>query len=110
MGRLTSSTHPTSGRRTAVPRRIKDLMTDRAAVGFVGREREVELLLGVLAEDAPPVWHVHGIAGIGKSSLLDVFATAARGRGAAVVRVDCRTVEPTSRAFLLALGAEIDGE
>jgi DNA-binding response OmpR family regulator len=98
------------GRRTAVTRRIKDLMTDRAAVDFVGREREVALLLGILGENAPPVWHVHGLAGMGKSSLLDVFAAAARGRGAAVVRVDCRTVEPTSRAFLLALGAAVDGE
>jgi DNA-binding response OmpR family regulator len=93
-----------------VTRRIKDLMTDRAAADFVGREREVALLLGILAENAPPVWHVHGIAGIGKSSLLDVFAAAARGRGAAVVRVDCRAVEPTSRAFLRAVGAEVDGE
>ncbi|HET8627153.1 MAG TPA: winged helix-turn-helix domain-containing protein, partial [Thermomicrobiales bacterium] len=87
-----------------------DLMTDRAAVGFVGRERKVTLLLGILDANAPPIWHVHGIPGIGKSSLLDAFAAAARERGAAVVRVDCRMVEPTSRAFLRALGAEVDGE
>ena len=49
--------------------------------------------------------------GIGKSSLLEVFAARARAHGARVVRIDCRAVEPTARGFLhelsVALGEEL---
>ena len=38
---------------------------------------------------------MHGIAGVGKSTLLKAFAGEARSRGATVVRIDCRSIEPT---------------
>ncbi len=54
-------------------------------------------------DGGPVVMHVHGIAGIGKSTLLDGFAARARELGASVVRIDCRAVEPTARGFLAEL-------
>ena len=47
--------------------------------------------------------HVHGVAGIGKSSLLEAFARRTRAQGIRVVRIDCRTVEPTARGLLTEL-------
>ena len=49
--------------------------------------------------------HLHGIAGSGKSTLLDVFAQRARAAGATVVRLDCRSIEPTETGFLSELAA-----
>jgi hypothetical protein len=43
------------------------------------------------------------VAGIGKSSLLEVFAARVRATGGRVVRIDCRTVEPTVQGLLTEL-------
>jgi len=92
-------------------RLIRDVLEQRAAEHFFGREGELATLLEGLGEDGPPVTFLHGIAGIGKSSLLAVFAARARDGGAAVVQLDCRSIEPTERGFLhelgLALGTEL---
>lgn len=85
-------------------RRLGDLASERAYRMFAGRERELAALLEMLDPGGPVVSFVHGVAGIGKSSLLDVFAARARARGATVVRIDCRAVEPTARAFVAELG------
>jgi hypothetical protein len=68
----------------------------------------------VLAELTEPggsmlLVHLHGIAGVGKSSLLQVALAEARSRGATVVRLDCRAIEPTERGFVHELGAAIGG-
>jgi len=42
---------------------------------------------------------VHGLVGVGKSALLEASAEAARGLGATVVQIDCRSIEPTARGF-----------
>ena len=91
-------------------RRIKDVLADRADAGFVGRQAELDLLLGMLEEGAPPVWFLHGVPGVGKSRLLQVFAREVRQRGVAVVALDCRAVEPTPVAFLRELGAATAAE
>jgi len=91
-------------------RQVRDLLAQKAAEGFVGRAKELKILLDALEGDGPPVIYVHGIAGIGKTSLLETFAVQARGRGATVVRLDCRALEPTERGFLHALGAAIGGD
>jgi hypothetical protein len=92
-------------------RLIRDVLVQRAAEHFFGREDELATLLDALRDGGPPVTFVHGIAGIGKSSLLAVFAARARDSGAVVVQLDCRSIEPTERGFLhelgLALGAEL---
>src|SRR5215468_1580009 len=87
-------------------RRIGDLLAQRAREAFIGRSAELEVLLSIL-DDGPQVVFVHGIAGIGKSTLLEAFAEQARALGATVVRLDCRGMEPTERGFLHELGIAI---
>jgi len=57
-------------------------------------------MLRLIRDDGPRLMYVHGIAGIGKSTLLSSFATAVRTSGATVVGLDCRSIEPTERGFL----------
>jgi len=80
-------------------RRIGDLLAQRAREAFIGRSAELDVLLSML-DSGPQVVFIHGIAGIGKSTLLEAFAEQARTRGATVVRLDCRRMEPTRRGFL----------
>jgi hypothetical protein len=91
-------------------RRIKDLMAQQAAQHFVGREHEIAALMHFLDTDRPLVIHVHGIAGIGKSSLLETFTNQAREQGATAIRLDCREIEPTEQGFLRELGAAIGSD
>lgn len=87
-------------------RSIGDLLVQRARETFIGRSTEMEVLLSIL-DGGPQVVFVHGIAGIGKSTLLEAFAEQARARCATVVRLDCRRMEPTERGFLHELGIAI---
>jgi hypothetical protein len=57
-------------------------------------------MLRLIRDDGPRLMYVHGIAGIGKSTLLSAFATAVRTSAATVVGLDCRSIEPTERGFL----------
>ena len=83
--------------------KLGDVLSERALAHFAGREREVDTLLGLFEKGGPLVVHVHGVAGIGKSSLLEAFARRTRAQGIRVVRIDCRTVEPTARGLLTEL-------
>jgi hypothetical protein len=67
------------------------------------------MLRKLLDERGPLIVWVHGIAGIGKSLLLEVFLRQARASGATVLRLDGRGIEPTERGFLDALNAAIGG-
>ena len=89
--------------------RVQDLLDRRVAGNFVGRTEELCSLLEILADEGPVVVHLHGIAGIGKSRLLGVFAESARAEGATVIRLDCREIEPTEAGFLSALGTASGG-
>ncbi|HET6863012.1 MAG TPA: winged helix-turn-helix domain-containing protein [Pyrinomonadaceae bacterium] len=89
-------------------RLVKDLLAQTARETFVGRAKELSILTSLLA-DGPRVILLHGIAGVGKSALLSVFAEKARSYGAAVVALDCRTIEPTERGFLQELDTAIGG-
>ena len=80
-----------------------DILAERALAHFAGREREVDTLLGLFEKGGPLVVHVYGVAGIGKSSLLEAFARRTRAHGTRVVRIDCRNVEPTARGLLTEL-------
>lgn len=91
-------------------RRTGDLLAQRASETFVGRAGERATLLQALDEEGPSVLFVQGIGGMGKSRLLEAFAGEARARGASVIRLDCRVIEPTERGFLQALGAASGGE
>ena len=89
---------------------LGDLLASRRRRRFVGRTSEVELFRVALESPEPPflVLHIHGPPGIGKTSLLDVFAGLAADAGARVVRLDGRDLVPSPPAVLQALGA-VDG-
>jgi hypothetical protein len=67
-------------------------------------------LCDLVTKKTPLVIHLHGITGIGKSTLLDVFAELAIKRKIKVIRFDCRLIEPTERGFLHELGAALGVE
>ena len=87
---------------------MRELVEERSAE-IVGRAAEKAALLGMLEEGGQLVVFVHGIAGVGKSTLLEAFAGEARDLGATVVRIDCGSIEPTERGFLEALGTAVGG-
>src|SRR6266850_1688988 len=83
--------------------KLGDIVSERALAAFAGRERELQALFELFAKGGPLALYVHGVAGIGKSSLLEVFAARVRASGGRVLRVDCRAVEPTVHGFLTEL-------
>jgi hypothetical protein len=84
------------------------LLDQRSAQGLVGRAQELALLRRMTDRtDESLLIHLHGLAGVGKSTLLDAFIAEERAGGAIVVRLDCRGVEPTERGFLQEVGAAI---
>lgn len=94
----------------AMTLRVADLLARQARDEFVGRSAELATLRAALGRDGAHVVHVHGIAGIGKSTLLERFVIDAHALGAVVVRLDCRRMEPTETGFLHALCEAIGGE
>jgi hypothetical protein len=78
--------------------------------GLVGRESERAFLHSVLGEEGPLVAFIHGIGGVGKSSLVETFTVEARSRGAVVLRIDSGSIEPTPRGFLAAISDAIGGD
>jgi transcriptional regulator/AAA ATPase-like protein len=88
-------------------RTIADATKGRSAQVFVGRSREMRVLLDALEGEQAYVVHVYGVAGIGKSSLLSAFAKAAQDRGAAVIALDGRSLEPTDRGIQTALARSL---
>jgi hypothetical protein len=85
--------------------RLRDRLIRSSAECFVGRERDLAAIVAELAPDGAAATFVHGMGGIGKSSLLDAVAPRLEARGARVVRIDGRTVEPTVHGFLDAFRA-----
>jgi hypothetical protein len=74
-------------------------------VTLQGRERELASLQRVLEPNGPRVAFVYGVAGIGKSALLNAFASGVRGSGTQVWRIDCAAIDPTESSFRAALDA-----
>src|SRR3954462_10243485 len=74
-------------------------------VTLKGRERELASLQRVLDANGPRVAFVYGVAGIGKSALLNAFASGVRGFGIHVWQIDCAAIDPTESSFRAALDA-----
>jgi hypothetical protein len=74
-------------------------------VTLKGRERELASLQRVLDANGPRVAFVYGVAGIGKSALLNAFASSVRRSGTQVWRIDCSAIDPTESSFRVALDA-----
>jgi hypothetical protein len=70
-----------------------------------GRERELASLQRVLDANGPRVAFVYGVAGIGKSALLNAFEGNVRASGTQVWRIDCAAIDPTEASFRTALDA-----
>ena len=76
----------------------------------IGRTRERAQLQSLLEPDGPVVAYVHGLAGVGKSTLVNAFAADARGAGFDTIEIDGHVTSPTQRAFLAALpGGALEG-
>lgn len=90
--------------------RLRDWLNQQATRNFVGRKQEIEQLLYLITDRKLPVVFVHGIGGIGKSSLLNMFAAEAQARGAVVIRLDCRTIKPSPEGFVRELTNAIGGD
>jgi hypothetical protein len=86
-----------------VPQTLGCLLAQQAGE-ITGRERERAELRRLLEPDGPVVAHVHGLAGVGKTTLLHAFACEAGQAGAAVIELDGHVVAPTQREFMAALG------
>jgi hypothetical protein len=86
---------------------IGERLAQRAATAFVGRADELATLYELLRPDGPVVFYVHGIGGIGKSSLVTMFVRHARAEGCEVIYLDCRAIEPTETGFLHELAAAL---
>ncbi len=78
--------------------------------GLVGRESERAFLHSVLGEEGPFVVFIHGIGGVGKSTLVEAFTAEARARGAVVLGIDSGSIEPTPRGFLAAISNATGGD
>lgn len=91
-------------------RQIADLLTAKAQHERIARQDELERLSASLNNDGARVIHVHGIAGIGKSTLLEMFADQSRAEGVTILRLDCRQIEPTAQRFLQALSEAAGGD
>ncbi|GGK72192.1 winged helix-turn-helix domain-containing protein [Amphritea balenae] len=79
---------------------IADLLARKNHANFANRSVELATLCGTLQDDLPRVIHISGIPGIGKSTLLEMYTDQAREQGAIVIRLDCRTIEPTPKGLL----------
>lgn len=86
-----------------MPETLGCLLAQQAGT-ITGRERERALLGRLFEPDGPCVAHIHGLAGVGKTTLLNAFACDARAAGIAVLEVDGHVTAATQREFLLALG------
>jgi hypothetical protein len=89
---------------------FRDWLSQQATRNFIGRRQEIEQLLHLVIYGRIPVVFLHGIGGIGKSSLLNMFAAEAQARGAVVIRLDCRTIKPSSDGFVRELNKAIGGD
>ncbi|WP_369202186.1 hypothetical protein [Streptomyces sp. PU-14G] len=95
---------PTS---TPVDSRGEQLAALRREV-FTGRVAELRLLRDLMLHDRHGcfvVW-LHGVAGVGKTALLQRFGDEAQQQDRTCRTVDMRSTEPTPEAFLAALEAQ----
>ena len=84
-------------------KRISDILSQMPHSRARGRTDELMRMCQCLRDEGPIVVWLHGPIGAGKSRLLSEFEKRVKGDGAAILKIDCRTVEPTQSGFLDAL-------
>lgn len=75
---------------------------------FVGRTEELALFRNLVQSDKPALLNIHGVGGIGKTSLLRAFAREAAALGAIWLSVDGAGLQPSPREFCRQLWAELE--
>lgn len=93
---------------TPSPARFSDRLRAARRRFFVGRIAELELFHQALVAEEPPfsILYVFGPGGVGKTTLLHVYAQIAAEHGQPVFRLDGCDIEPSPQGFLLALAAQ----
>jgi hypothetical protein len=93
----------------SAPARIAERLAATRQRLFVGRHAERAIFSQALQASQPPfaVLYLHGPGGIGKSTLLREYRTAASSLGRRAVLLDARTVDPHPGAFLAQLAAAL---
>ena len=86
---------------------IRDSLERSHAHRFTGRERELVRLATLFDPAGPLIVLLHGVGGIGKTSLVRVFERESAARGRQVHLLDCRGVEPVPLGFLAAIGTSL---
>ncbi len=89
-------------------RPIRDILAERALTHFVGRAPELSRLHGIFDHGGPLVTYIHGLAGVGKSTLLQAYAAQAAARSITAARLDARLFEPTALGLTQELGTAAD--
>src|SRR5262245_64515874 len=87
-----------------MPQTLGALLAQQAAA-ITGRAHERAQLRRLLEPDGPIVAYVHGLAGVGKTTLLHAFAADARAAGFATAEVDGHVDYPTQGSLLAAIAA-----
>jgi hypothetical protein len=92
-------------------RTISKRLSERAQISFVGRQKELEFIRSAISADELPfvVVYIHGIGGIGKSTLLQAILNNL-DPDITSINLDCREIEPTQYGFLKALGQALSME
>lgn len=79
----------------------------RAVEALAGRGAELQRLQVFTFGDGPPVMHIQGIPGVGKTHLLNALAATVGAKSVFVVRIDARWCEPSPAAFCRAICRQI---
>jgi len=91
-------------------RTIRDSLERSHADRFSGREHELARLATLFDPTGPLIVLLHGVGGIGKTSLVRVFERESAARGRQVRLLDCRGIEPVPRGLLDAIGTSLGVE
>ncbi len=85
--------------------RFDELMSRAQQHAIVGRRNELAFFSAEVLADPPrhPVMHVFGPGGVGKSTLLVLFAKATESRGLQAIGIDARNAEQTPPGIVAAL-------
>src|SRR4051812_24521176 len=85
--------------------RLADVLDEARRRTFVGRDDELSRFGEALSGRSPRrVFLVHGVGGIGKSTLLGEFRARAEAAGRPAVLLDGRELDPSPEAVRAALG------
>jgi hypothetical protein len=81
-------------------RTIGEQLARNLGTSVFGRTEEQRVLRSLLSGEAPLVIYLHGLSGIGKSTLCAALSREARECGGSVIGLDGRLIEPTPNGFL----------